>query len=556
MNTDIVIPDIGDIPQAPVAEVLVQPGDDVLAGETILVIESDKAVLDIPAPTDGTVAEVLIAAGDTVREGQLVMRFVKKAAQPIQSVPSQTSSASNYEHAQLVVIGGGPGGYTAAFRAADLGAEVTLIDPRTTLGGVCLNHGCIPSKALLHVAKVKEEAEGGALLGLTFAPAELDLDKVRTFKAGVVNRLTTGLSGLAKRRKVRILQGTAKFSTPHQLQIDGPNGSTDISFDKAIIAVGSEPARLPFLPDDPRIMDSTGALELTDIPNRLLVIGAGIIGLEMAQVYHALGARVDIVEVASQILPGADPDLVKPLYQRIRARYNMLRLNSKVTAVVAGDRLKVQFKTAEGSDSAEYDRILVAVGRTPNGEKIALQTAGLTTEGPGFIPVDAQMRSAQPHIFAIGDVVGQPMLAHKAVHEGKVAAEAAMAQKSAFEPACIPSVAYTDPEVAWVGLTEMDAKSRGIEIKTASFPWAASGRALSLGRDDGVSKLIFDPATNKLLGAGITGSNAGDLIAEAALAIEMGADALDLSLTIHPHPTLSETLGLAAEMYEGTITDL
>lgn len=565
MTIDIRIPDIGSIPDAPVIEILVQPGDRINAGETILIVESDKAVLDIPAPHDGVVTELCVAVGDLVKEGQIVMRFDGEAEQASSAGPAHQqdqAAAQNAapteaaDHAQMVVIGGGPGGYTAAFRAADLGADVTLIDPRSTLGGVCLNVGCIPSKALLHVAKVKEEAEEAQHLGLSFGASQIDLAGVRAYKDSVVSRLTTGLAGLAKRRRIRVIQGTAQFTSTHQLRIETCDGELALSFDKAIIAVGSEPTRLPFLPEDPRIIDSTGALDLTEIPDRLLVIGGGIIGLEMAQVYHALGAKVDIAELGPQILPGADADLVKPLLQRIQSRYNAIRLNTQVTQVTAGAKLSVQFETPTGTDSEDYDRILVAVGRSPNGTKIAAETAGIPPQGPGFIPVDAQMRTMQPHIFAIGDVVGQPMLAHKAVHEGKVAAEAALGEKSAFEPACIPSVAYTDPEVAWVGLTVNDAKAGNIAFKTASFPWAASGRALSLGRDEGVSKLIFDPQTNKLLGAGITGSNAGDLIAEAALAIEMGADATDLALTIHPHPTLSETLGLAAEIHEGTITDL
>lgn len=561
MTIDIRIPDIGSIPDAPVIEILVQPGDRISAGETILIVESDKAVLDIPAPHDGVVTELCVAVGDLVKEGQIVMRFDGEAEQASPADPAhqkdQTAPPTEAaDHAQMVVIGGGPGGYTAAFRAADLGADVTVIDPRSTLGGVCLNVGCIPSKALLHVAKVKEEAEEAQHLGLSFGASQIDLAGVRAYKDSVVSRLTTGLAGLAKRRRIRVIQGTAQFTSTHQLRVETCDGELALSFDKAIIAVGSEPTRLPFLPEDPRIIDSTGALDLTEIPDRLLVIGGGIIGLEMAQVYHALGAKVDIAELGPQILPGADADLVKPLLQRIQSRYNAIRLNTQVTQVTAGAKLSVQFEPPTGTDSEDYDRILVAVGRSPNGTKIAAETAGIPPQGPGFIPVDAQMRTVQPHIFAIGDVVGQPMLAHKAVHEGKVAAEAALGEKSAFEPACIPSVAYTDPEVAWVGLTVNDAKAGNIAFKTASFPWAASGRALSLGRDEGVSKLIFDPQTNKLLGAGITGSNAGDLIAEAALAIEMGADATDLALTIHPHPTLSETLGLAAEIHEGTITDL
>ncbi|MGR3762017.1 dihydrolipoyl dehydrogenase [Roseobacteraceae bacterium NS-SX3] len=552
MTMDVLIPDIGSAADVPVAEILVRPGDAVREGDTVLILESDKSVMDIPAPADGVIAEVLVREGSKVSEGTLAARMQASA----DATPALAPAPQVEGHAPLVVIGGGPGGYTAAFRAADLGQNVTLIDSRPALGGVCLNVGCIPSKALLHIAKVKTEAEEAAAHGLSFGAPAVDLDKIRAFKDAVVGKLTGGLQGLAKRRKLRVIRGTARLTGPQALEIETPEGMQALSFDKAIVAVGSEPVGLPFLPEDPRIMDSTGALELADVPERLLVIGGGIIGMEMAEVYHALGSRVEIVELAGQLIPGADRDLVAPLAKRAAARYGAIRLGTKVTAVEAGSSLTATFDGPDGVETAEYDRILVAVGRTPNGHRVNPGAAGLAAEGPGFLPVDAQMRTAQPHIFAIGDVVGQPMLAHKAVHEGKTAAEAACGEYIAFEPACIPSVAYTDPEVAWAGLTETGAKARGIAVKKSSFPWAASGRALSLGRDEGLTKLLFDPDSGKLLGAGIVGPNAGDLIAEAVLAIEMGADAEDMALTIHPHPTLSETLGLAAEMHLGTITDL
>jgi len=460
-------------------------------------------------------------------------------------------------HTQILVIGAGPGGYTAAFRAADLGKEVTLVDPRPTLGGVCLNVGCIPSKALLHLAKVRGEAEATRAHGLIYDELKIDLGKIRNFKDGVVGKLTGGLKALAKRRKVKVIRGRAAFDGSHSVAITTGKGAKSLSFDHAVIAVGSEPVTLPFLPGDPRIMDSTAALDLVDIPKRLLIIGGGIIGLEMAEIYHALGSRIDIVEMEKQIIPGTDHDIVAPLAKRIGKRYGKIRLDTRVAAVKgAKAALTATFERAGKTEHADYDRILVAVGRTPNGGKIAAEAAGVIVEGSGFIPVDDQMRTSAPHIFAIGDVIGQPMLAHKAAHEGKVAAEVAAGEKVAFDAKAIPSVAYTDPEVAWVGLTEIQARAENINVKTAAFPWMASGRALSLDRSEGLTKLIIDPESGQVLGAGIVGVNAGDLVAEIALAMEMGADAEDISLTIHPHPTLSETVGLAAEMLTGTITDL
>lgn len=453
----------------------------------------------------------------------------------------------------IAVIGAGPGGYTAAFRAADLGRSVVLIDSRSTLGGVCLNVGCIPSKALLHVVQVKEQAEEAASHGLRLGPAEVDLPALRGWKDSVVARLTTGLSGLARRRKVTVIRGTARFADAHSLTVETETGPQQVRFGQAIIATGSAPATLPFLPEDPRIIDSTGALALEDVPGRLLVLGGGIIGLEMAQVYHALGSRITVVERLPQLIPGADAELVQPFADRMKARYD-IRLNTALTGVTATpEALTARFD--DGQEEA-FDRILVAIGRRPNGAASDPGCAGVRVTEQGFIPVDAQMRTNIAHIFAIGDVVGQPMLAHKAVHEAKIAAEAACGHKVAFEPRAIPSVAYTDPEIAWAGLTTTQAKAQGIAVKVASFPWAASGRALSLGRSEGVTRLVIDPASGRLLGLGITGPHAGELLAEGVLAIEMGADAADLALTIHPHPTLSETLGLAAEAYEGTLTDL
>ena len=458
---------------------------------------------------------------------------------------------------QLVVLGAGPGGYTAAFRAADLGLEVTLVERSVTLGGVCLNVGCIPSKALLHAAKVVADARDMAAHGISFSEPAIDLPKLRGWKGKVVGNLTQGLAGLAKQRKVTVVQGSARFTGSHQLQVDGANGSETLVFEQAIIAAGSEPVRLPGLPEDPRIIDSTGALALEDIPGRLLVIGGGIIGLEMATVYAELGSEVTVVELTEGLLPGADRDLVKPLEKRLKGLLAGIHLGTRVTGVTATPAgLEVSFDGKSVPAQTRFDRVLVAVGRRPNGALIGAEQAGVTVDPRGFIPVDRQMRTNVPHIFAIGDVVGNPMLAHKASHEGKIAAEVAAGHKSAFDARVIPSVAYTDPEVAWVGLTETEATAQGIAFEKSSFPWAASGRALSLGRSEGLTKLLYDKADGRVIGAGITGPSAGDLIAEAALAIELGCDAEDIGLTIHPHPTLSETLAMSAEMHAGTITDL
>ncbi len=468
------------------------------------------------------------------------------------------ADVDDIQAAQLVVIGAGPGGYTAAFRAADLGLDTVLVERHATLGGVCLNVGCIPSKALLHTADVMSAARAMAAHGVSFAPPTVDLEKLGAWKDAVVAKLTGGLAALARQRKVRVVQGVARFHSPNQLRVETTAGERVIGFEKAIIAAGSRPTRIPGLPDDdPRVMDSTDALRLRDIPRRLLVIGGGIIGLEMAAVYHALGTRITVVELLDGLLPGCDTDLVKPLARRIGKLYEKILLGTKVTAVEAAKKgLKVHFQGQAAPETDVFDRVLVAVGRRPNGALLGAEQAGVLVDEEGFIAVDAQQRTNVPHIYAIGDIVGQPMLAHKATHEAKVAAEVCAGEKSAFDAAAVPSVAYTDPEVAWTGLTEEAARAQGVEYDKGVFPWAASGRALGIGRSEGMTKVLFHKSTKRVIGAGIVGPHAGDLIAEATLALELGADAADLALTIHPHPTLSETLNFAAEMVEGTITDL
>jgi dihydrolipoamide dehydrogenase len=473
------------------------------------------------------------------------------------SAPSGTGTPGAERTAQLLVLGAGPGGYTAAFRAADLGLNVTLIERSPTLGGVCLNVGCIPSKALLHAAKVIEDAQAMAAHGIAFGPPRIDLAKLRGWKNNVVKRLTGGLRMLARQRKVEVVQGAGRFVGPNFVEVTHEGRSQRIRFEQCIVAAGSESVALPFAPDDPRLMDSTSALEVTDIPPRLLVIGGGIIGLEMACVYDALGSRVTVVELTPGLMPGCDPDLVKPLEKIIRGRYEQILLGTRVTAIVAKTAgLEVSFAGTDAPAPQLYDRVLVAVGRVPNGRTIAAEAAGVTVNERGFIPVDRQMRTNVPHIFAIGDIAGAPMLAHKASHEAKVAAEVAAGEKRAFDARTVPSVAYTDPEVAWAGLTELEAKAQGIAYRKGAFPWIASGRSLALGREEGFTKLLFDPESGRVLGAGIVGPNAGDLISEVALAIEMGADAHDIGLTIHPHPTLSETVAFASEAFAGTLTDL
>jgi dihydrolipoamide dehydrogenase len=575
----IKVPDIGDFKDIPVIEVLVKAGDTVTAEQSLITLETDKATMEVPAPVAGVVKELTVKIGDKVSAGHVILMLVSEAqippsppftkggasqsAPPVHEAHVPVKMIKGDLHAEVVVLGAGPGGYTAAFRAADLGTQVVLIEKYAALGGVCLNVGCIPSKALLHVAKVINEADEIAQHGVTFGKPKIDIDKIRGWKESVVGKLTGGLAGLAKQRKVQVVQGTAKFTSPNSLAVQTKEGEKIVTFDNVIIAAGSSVARIPGFPytgsngEDPRIIDSTGALALQDVPKRMLIVGGGIIGLEMATVYDALGSKISVVELADGLIPGADRDLVRPLHKRIEKRYEAIYLKTKVSKIESlPGGLMVTFEGEQAPKPQQYDRVLLAVGRRPNGRDIGAEAAGVTVNERGFIPVDKQMRTNVPHIFAIGDIVGDPMLAHKAVHEGKVAAEVIAGHKTFFEPLTIPSVAYTDPEIAWMGLTETQAKLQGIEYEKANFPWAASGRALSIGRDEGATKLLLDPKTRRILGAGIVGANAGELIAEAVLALEMGADMEDISLTIHPHPTLSETLGFAAEMAEGTITDL
>jgi len=575
---EIKVPDIGDFDAVDVIDVLVAPGDSVAVEDGLITLESEKASMDVPSPLAGTVKEVKVSAGDQVKQGDVIVLLEaedeagagaggeeesaeepgSKNEEPLQA-PEPARKGADL-HAQVLVLGSGPGGYTAAFRAADLGRDVVLVERYPSLGGVCLNVGCIPSKALLHAAKVIDEAHEMAERGVRFGEPEIELDKLREWKDGVVGKLTGGLSQLAKRRKVTVVQGTGTFASPHTLKVEGDDGKTKtISFDAAIVAAGSRVIRLPNIPwDDPRVLDSTGALALEEVPERMLVVGGGIIGLEMACVYDALGAKVTVVEMLDQLMPGADKDLVKPLAKRIGPRYEAILLGTKVAAVEAQKKgLKVTF---EGDNAPEkpqvYDRVLVAVGRRPNGDRIGAEAAGITVDERGFLPADVHQRTNVPHIFAIGDLVGQPLLAHKASHQGKVAAEVASGERSAFDARVVPSVAYTDPEVAWVGVTETQAKAEGRTVGKGTFPWSASGRSLGMARDEGMTKLLFDPESGRVIGGGVVGPNAGELIAEIALAIEMQADAADVGLTIHPHPTLSETVAFAAEAFEGTLTEL
>ena len=573
---EIKVPDIGNFSNVDVIDVLVKVGDTVAAEDALITLESDKAAMDIPSPVAGTIKALNIASGDKASEGTLICLMevadavstgTPAAAPASTATPAPVAAPNAANHAggaditcQMLVLGAGPGGYTAAFRAADLGMQTVLVERWSTLGGVCLNVGCIPSKALLHAAKVMDEAHEVAEYGIEFAAPKIDIDKLRGWKEKVVNRLTGGLSGLAKQRKVQVVNGVGTFLDPHHVEVIGNDGKkTVVRFEKAVIAAGSEAVKLPFIPDDPRVIDSTGALALASVPQHLLVIGGGIIGLEMATVYAALGSKITVVEMLPNIIAGADKDVVKPYFNRIKKRYENIWLETRVTKVEAtAAGMKVTFEGKQAPAEPQlYDRVLVAVGRTPNGKRIGAEKAGVAVDERGFVQVvDTQMRTTQPHIFAIGDIIGQPMLAHKAVHEGKTAAEAAAGMASHFDARVIPSVAYTDPEIAWVGVTEEEAKAKGMKVGKGVFPWAASGRALSLGRDEGMTKLIFDETTERVIGAGIVGTNAGDLIAEVALAIEMGANAADIGLTVHPHPTLSETVAMAAEMFEGSITDL
>ena len=570
--SEVRVPDIGEFSAVEIIEVHVSVGDTVAPEDPLITLESDKAAMDVPSPFGGVIEALNVELGGSVSQGDLIARISviaensidgdahalpDEAPAEVAAIPAGDFQGQVDVTTQVVVLGAGPGGYTAAFRAADLGLNVTLIERWPTLGGVCLNVGCIPSKALLHAAKVIDEAEEMAECGIRFGKPEINLDALRDWKNKVVGRLTGGLESLARQRKVTVVRGTGAFLSPHHIEVTDGAATQVIAFEKCIIAAGSESARIPGWPEDPRIIDSTGALELTTIPERMLVVGGGIIGLEMATVYAALGVEVSVVELLDQLMPGCDKDLVRPLLKRIKSRYGKIMTSTKVVGMVATDAgIEVSFEGQSAPDSDTYGLVLVAVGRTPNGGKIAADQAGVTVDERGFIHVDKQMRTNIEHIFAIGDIVGQPMLAHKATHEAKVAAEVAAGQKRAFDARVIPSVAYTDPEVAWVGLTETDAKAQGIPYETGKFPWAASGRSLSLNRDEGMTKVLFDPDSHRVVGAGIVGPNAGDLIAEVALAIEMGCDAEDIGLTIHPHPTLSETIAMAAEAFDGTLTDL
>ncbi len=578
---EVKVPDIGDFKEIPVIEVLVKAGDTVEKEQSLVTLESDKATMDVPSSEAGVVKEVKVKVGDNVSEGALIVvlegaapaaapaRAPEAPAQKPAEKPAEKPAAAPAPQAgsysgsadiecDMLVLGAGPGGYSAAFRAADLGMKTVLVERYSTLGGVCLNVGCIPSKALLHTALVIDEAAALSHHGISFGKPEVDLDKLREFKSSVVGKLTGGLAGIAKARKVEIVTGNGAFVDPFHMEVQGENGKKVIKFKQAIIAAGSQAVKLPFMPEDPRVVDSTGALELRQLPKRMLVIGGGIIGLEMATVYSTLGAEIDVVEMMDGLMMGADRDLVK-VWEKVNAkRFGNVMLKTKtVGAEAKEDGIYVKFEGEKAPAEAQrYDLVLVAVGRSPNGKKIGADKAGVTVTDRGFIEVDKQLRTNVPHIFAIGDVVGQPMLAHKAVHEGHVAAEAAHGEKAYFDALQIPSVAYTDPEVAWAGKTEDQCKAEGIKYGKAVFPWVASGRAIANGRDEGFTKLLFDEETHRVIGGGIVGLNAGDLISEVCLAVEMGADAEDIGKTIHPHPTLGESVGMAAELYEGVCTDL
>jgi dihydrolipoamide dehydrogenase len=606
MSTEVKVPDLGDSKGVVVLDVLVKQGDKIAVDDPLITLESEKASMDVPSTVAGVVESVSVKKGQEVSSGTVIITVAaeeakdakaepvpeKKAAEPgSKPAPERAAPAAKESNAKpdspakstsapdkpaapekkspppvsaappgavdLVVLGAGVGGYTAAFRAADLGLKVTLIERWAMLGGVCLNVGCIPSKALLHAAKVIEDAADMSANGITFGEPQIDRDRLRAWKNKVTTRLTNGLNLLAKQRKVEVVRGEAKFTGPHALDVNTADGPRRIEFKQCIIAAGSEVARLPGLPDDPRVIDSTGALELPADCKRLLVIGGGIIGLEMACVYDALGVKVSVVELSDSLMPGTDKDLVRPLQKRIEKRYERILLKTKVAKLeVLPEGLRATFEGPESTEPQLFDRVLVAVGRTANGNAINAVAAGVEVTERGIIGVDKQMRTNVPHIFAIGDIAGAPMLAHKASHEGKVAAEVAAGQKSSFDARCIPSVAYTDPEIAWVGVTETEAKARGVEYGVGKFPWAASGRSLAINRDEGFTKILFDKETHRVIGAGIVGTNAGELMGELGLAIEMGADAADVALTIHPHPTLSETVAFSAEAFEGTLTDL
>ncbi|HDR9586479.1 dihydrolipoyl dehydrogenase [Burkholderia stabilis] len=578
---EVKVPDIGDFSGVDVIEVNVKPGDVIEKEQTLITLESDKASMEVPSDVAGTVKEIKVKAGEKVSQGTVIAiveasagaaapakapepaKPAAAAPAPAAAAPAPAPQAGSYAGAvdvecDMLVLGAGPGGYSAAFRAADLGMKTVLVERYSTLGGVCLNVGCIPSKALLHTALVIDEAAALASHGISFGKPQVDLDKLRDFKGGVVKKLTTGLAGMAKARKVEVVTGVGAFVDPYHMEVQGENGKKVVRFKQAIIAAGSQAVKLPFMPEDPRVVDSTGALELRQLPKRMLVIGGGIIGLEMATVYSTLGAEIDVVEMMDGLMMGADRDLVKVWEKYNAKRFGNVMLKTKtVGAEAKEDGIYVKFEGEKAPAEAQrYDLVLVAVGRSPNGKKIGADKAGIAVTDRGFIDVDKQMRTNVPHIFAIGDVVGQPMLAHKAVHEGHVAAEAAHGEKAYFDALQIPSVAYTDPEVAWAGKTEDQCKAEGIKYGKAVFPWAASGRAIANGRDEGFTKLIFDEETHRVIGGAIVGLNAGDLISEVCLAVEMGADAEDIGKTIHPHPTLGESVGMAAELYEGVCTDL
>jgi dihydrolipoamide dehydrogenase len=573
---EVKVPDIGDFDAVEIIDVLVGEGDQINANQDIITLESDKAAMEIPAPVGGTVASLKVSVGDKVSQGDVILvvetadaavaeekKVEKPAEKTVEPQVAAPTPAPAFEgdadmHAEVLVLGSGPGGYTAAFRAADLGKQVIMVERHARIGGVCLNVGCIPSKALLHTAQIINEADEMGHHGIKFGKPKINIRELAEWKDSVVGQLTGGLQGLAKQRKVTVVQGEGNFTSPNTLKVVTSEGEKVISFNHCIIAAGSRVTKIPVFPnDDPRMMDSTDALELEDVPKKLLVIGGGIIGLEMATVYDALGSKITVVELQDSLIPGADKDIVKPLLKRVQDKYENIYLNTKVSSIEPKkEGLLVTFEGKDAPEATLFDKILVAVGRSPNGKLINAEAAGVAVTDHGFIQTDMQMRTNVPHIFAIGDIVGQPMLAHKATHEGKVAAEVIAGHKSYFEPLTIPSVAYTDPEVAWMGKNEDELKAEGIDYVKGAFPWAASGRSLSLGRDEGLTKALFHKDTGRILGAGIVGPNAGELIAEAVLALEMGADAEDIGLTIHPHPTLSETLGFAAEMAEGSITDL
>ncbi|MBN1379053.1 MAG: dihydrolipoyl dehydrogenase [Gammaproteobacteria bacterium] len=564
------VPDIGEFTDVDIIEILVAEGDQVNKDDSLITLETDKASLEVPSPATGKVNKILLQVGQKVSKGSPILLLTVEETVTEQNAPSPSqphqqaqtialpSGIESDIHVEVVVLGSGPGGYTAAFRAADLGKSVALIERYPNLGGVCLNVGCIPSKALLHTAQIINEAAEMSEHGVSFNKPKIDLLKLAGWKDSVIKKLTGGLAAMAKQRKVQIINGNGRFLDAHRIEVEGKDGKQIISFENVIIAAGSQPVKIPGFPhDDKRMLDSTDALLLTDAPKRLLVVGGGIIGLEMAMVYAALGSKITIVELLDGLIPGCDRDLVRPLEKIIKARYENIYVGTKVTAIKAtGNGMEVSFEGSKAPAKDLFDKVLVAVGRKPNGHNIGAENAGIQVDERGFIPVDKQQRTNITHIFAIGDIVGQPMLAHKATHEGKVAAEVIAGHKTFFDARTIPSVAYTDPEVAWTGLTEEQAKKDGIEYEKAAFPWAASGRSLSLGRSEGMTKLLLDKTNRRLLGAGIVGPNAGELIAEASLAVEMGSDMEDISLTIHPHPTLSETINFAAEIAEGTITDL